>query len=509
MDSVERKAFCFFAVVLLVTAWTSYGYFGLDEHFQIIEFAGSKLGIVPTQNLPWEFLAEIRPWLQPAVFVGLCKSLGFLGIENRFAWTFVFRLFCAVFGFLAVWKVYRLGTVWFPDKRVQRRHLWLCTTLGFLPFLLVRTSSENLSASFFTIAVCILLMRMNPMNPDTSTVPAWIWLFSGLLLGLAFEFRYQIVIMIGGLGLWLILYAKTRWKSILVWSIGFFMVCAIGMFADQYGYGKRVFPFFNYFRVNLIEGKLTDFGTDPFYAYIYLMSSNIFAPIALILFIATVALWIRKPRHVLVWITLPFFLFHCFVGHKEFRYLFPLLPLILLIPHLVFLKDGRISLPDFFRRPFVKYAYKAICLYNWIWLALFCIYPFCVEPYIKHQRFIYNHRSNISTYYSVDYDPYRRKELTYSFYRPENLAVVEVADPATLQAIAEQNPTNDIYFFSQMPFLENWPNAIEKRTELVNPCYFFFRWRWLLEFSTPILKSLHGRFDEVQCPSLFKIAARE
>ena len=80
---------------------------------------------------------------------------------------------------------------------------------------------------------------------------------------------------------------------------------------------------------------------------------------------------------------------------------------------------------------------------------------------------------------------------------------------ATVQAIAEQNPAKDIYFFSQMPFLENWPKAIEKRTELVNPCYFFFRWRWLLEFSTPILKSLHGRFDEVQCPSLFKIAARE
>jgi phosphatidylinositol glycan class B len=507
MDSVERKAFLLLAIVLVVTAYTGYGYFELDEHFQVIEFAGSKLGIVPVQSLPWEYSAEIRPWLQPAFFAGLCKLLSFLGIENRFVWTFVLRLCCAAFGFWAVLSVYRIGRQWFPGKRIQRRLLWLCTTLGFLPFLLVRTSSENLSASFFTIGVSLLLVRMDMSRPDGSAIPNRIFLLSGLLLGLAFQFRYQIILMIAGFGLWLVLYAHVRWKSVLCATAGFLFVFGIGLLTDRYGYGEFTFTFLNYFRVNLIEKKTADFGADPFYAYIYIVLENFFAPVTLIFLAALIAFWIRRPRHVLFWITLPFFIFHSFIGHKEVRFLFPLVPLILIIPHLVFYNKGRFALPEFLRKPFLKRVYKWVCLYNWIWLALFCVFPICVESYIKHQRFIYEHRSSIGVYYAAGYNPYRRKELTYSFYRPADLRIIDVADLATMASVAGKKPDEDFYFFAQMPYLDNWPDALRQRTVLVNPEYYFFQWPWLLEFSTPILKNLHSRFEEVQCPSLFKISA--
>jgi phosphatidylinositol glycan class B len=509
MNSEERKAFIVLAVMLLATAWTSYGYFELDEHFQIIEFAGSKLGIVPIQNLPWEYKAEIRPWLQPTLFIGICKLLRFGGIEDRFVWTFIFRLCCAICGFFSMLSIYRLGIAWFPDKQIQRRHLWLCTTLGFLPFLFVRTSSESLSASCFAIGVSVLLRYFNHSNPVEPAIPYRIWLFSGLMLGLAFEFRYQIIIMVGGLGLWLLLSVKAKWKSISIASIGFLIVFWIGFLADRYGYGKWTFPFYQYFRINLLERKTADFGTDPFFAYLYLPLANFFAPILLVLLIFLFVFWARKPGHVLFWITLPFFLFHCFIGHKEERFLIPLIPLTIPILHLAFLKDGQIALPKFFQIPFWRQSYKWLWRYNWLWLLLFCIYPFNVEPYIKHQRFIYENQRNTNTYYAVNFDPYHRNELIYSFYRSNDLKVVEVGNLAEMASIIEKNAAKEIYFFWTMPYLENWPNGLVPRTSLINPSHFFFRWRWLLKISTPRLKSLHSRFEEVQCPSLFRISPQK
>jgi GPI mannosyltransferase 3 len=509
MNDLERKAFLILALLLLATAWTSYGYYELDEHFQIIEFAGSKLGIVPTQNLPWEYKAGIRPWLQPVIFIGLCKLLALLGIENRFIWTFIFRSCCAVCGFFALLCIYRLGAGWLPDARARRRHLWLCTTLGFLPFLFVRTSSESLSASFFAIGLYFLLKDIAPSNPAASTIPARLWVLSGLMFGLAFEFRYQTIIMVGGLTLWLAVFAGARWKSLFLASPGFALVLSIGFLADRYGYGKWTFPFNNYFRVNLIEGKTADFGTDPFFAYLYLVLENFFAPIVLIFLIALFVFWVRKPKHALVWITLPFFIFHCFIGHKEERFLIPMLFPVILIPHLIFLKDGAIVLPGFLKKRFWATAYKWLWRYNWLLLILLCIYPFGVEPYIKHQKYIFEHQGSANIYYSVNFNPYCRNELIYSFYRPSNLKVIEVGNLAEMASIAEKNPASEIYFFSIMPYLENWPEDLNQRTSLVNPGYFVFRYPWVVKTCAPLLKSLNKRYAEVQVPALFKISPRD
>ena len=507
MDSAERKSFAILALALIATAWTSYGYFELDEHFQIIEFAGSKLGIVPTQNLPWEYEAGIRPWLMPVLFAGLCKFLAFCGIENRFIWTFIFRLCCAGCGFFAVLGVYRLSLAWFPDARVRHFNLRLCTLLGFLPYLFVRTSSESLSASFVTIGMVVLLKNYRESKSVDLQVPDRIWLLSGLMMGLAFQCRYQSILMIGGLGLWLLWAAKIKWRNILAASSGFLAILAAGLLADRYGNGKWTFPFYKYFQVNLLEGKTADFGTDPFFAYFYLVLANVFAPVVLVLMAAIVVFWVRKYRHVISWITLPFFLFHCLVGHKEERFLFPIIPLCLLIPALLFVKDGKLDIPDFFHRRFWRQAYKWLWRYNYVWLIVLCVYPLCVEPYIKHQKFIYERRNTVNSYYAVEFNPYQRKELTYSFYRPAGLSIVEIENIEELAAIAKENSGREIYFFWKMPYLENWPESLSQRTSLVNSSYFFFNWPWFVKTCTPILKNLHERFEEVQCPSLFKISA--
>ena len=505
MDSVERKSFAILALALFATAWTSYGYFELDEHFQIIEFAGSKLGIVPVQNLPWEFEAGIRPWLMPVIFAGICKFLAFFGVENRFIWTFIFRLCCAGCGFAAILYVYRLGLAWFPDAQARRLNLQLCTALGFLPYLFVRTSSENLSASFAAIGMCALIKNLVESKQAELPVSGRIWFFSGLMLGLAFQFRYQTILMIGGLCLWLFCFAKMKWPNILAASSGFMLVLTAGLFADRYGYGKWTFPFYKYIQVNLIEGKFAHPETEPFFAYFYLILANVFAPVVLIIMAVIVVFWVRQSRHVISWITLPFFIFHCLISHKEERYLFPLIPLCLLIPALLLFKDGQMVLPEFFRRRFWRQAYKWLWRYNWIWLIILCIYPLNVEPYIKHQKFIYERQKTVNVYHAAGFNPYKRNELIYSFYRPADVRIVEVENIEELADIAKDNSAGEFYFFWKMPYLENWPDELARKTTLVNSSYFFFRLPSFVKICTPILKTLNSRFEEVECPSLFRI----
>ena len=498
----ERRLFWLLALILLVTAWNSYDFYHPDEHFQVLEFGGSKLGIVPTQNLPWEYEAGIRPWLQPVLFAGLCKFLQFSGIDDRFLWTFFFRLFCAAWGFYAMLCVYRMGLAWLKDDSARRCHLLLCTTLGFLPFLLVRSSSENLSASFFTIGMVLLLKNHYKSNSEQGLMSPGLWLLSGLMLGLAFQFRYQTIIMTGGLCLWLLFIAKTRWKHIGILSGGFLISTGIGLLADRIGNSSWTFPFFSYFRINLLENKTSDFGTDPFFAYLYLSMENVFAPITLVILISLLLLWIRKPKHAITWITIPFFVFHCFIGHKDIRFLFPLVPAVILSLQLVFLKDGIQAPPAFLQTGFWRGVGKWLWRYNWFWLIFLSIFPFTIDFNINHQKYIYAHRNSADTYYAVDFNPYRRNELIYSLYRPENMHIIEVDNLASMAEIAQDNPTREIYFFAAMPYLDNWPDALAQRTFVANPSHFFFRLPWALKKAAPILRY----FNIEKAPTLFRAA---
>ena len=61
-------------LVVLVTAWRSETFFHPDEHFQVVEFASHLLGWTPADALPWEFAAQMRPWLQPLAYAGLMRG---------------------------------------------------------------------------------------------------------------------------------------------------------------------------------------------------------------------------------------------------------------------------------------------------------------------------------------------------------------------------------------------------------------------------------------------------
>ena len=113
------------------------------------------------------------------------------------------------------------------------------------------------------------------------------------------------------------------------------LMIALGIVIDYWLYRAWVFSSYQYFYVNLVEGRAAQYGVMPVYFYFY-MYYIAFIPVVSIFIMGLIVFsWVRYTRHVLTWVCVPFFLIHCFIGHKETRFLWPLidtLPLLLVLP---------------------------------------------------------------------------------------------------------------------------------------------------------------------------------
>ncbi len=161
MDRELRRSLLILAAVTIVTAWFSNTFYFPDEHYQVLEFMGFKLGITPASELPWEFAARIRPWFQPLVYFLIAAPLRALGMADMFTIVFVLRLLTGLFSLAALAAFVRaiLPTIEGQDEgRAFMRYLPL---FGFLPYLFVRTSSETFSAAFFALGCCAA-WRLSP-----------------------------------------------------------------------------------------------------------------------------------------------------------------------------------------------------------------------------------------------------------------------------------------------------------------------------------------------------------
>ena len=82
-------------LVHLAAIWFTLGFMQEDEHFQILEFAGLKLGWTQPQLLPWEFASRIRPALQPIMVLATSR---FFSLLNPYIIALIFRFFAGIFG---------------------------------------------------------------------------------------------------------------------------------------------------------------------------------------------------------------------------------------------------------------------------------------------------------------------------------------------------------------------------------------------------------------------------
>ncbi len=403
-----------------ITAWFSEGYHHPDEHFQVLEPAQYKLGRSPAGDLPWEFKAQIRPGLQPALAYVMIRAAEMTGIDNPFTQAFLMRL-CS--GWLCLWLFWAWASWLEKDAKYASAGNWLrysVLLLWFVPYLSVRFSSENMAGLSFAAGALLLLQSLE--NTEMKRRPFYLF-FVGLLLGLSFFFRFQMGFALIGVGAWMfwkMLMSDHFLKPLRYVLPGLLLAVLAGVGTDFWLYGKFTFPAFNYFVSNIIEHKAAYWGTSPWWYYFTETLLTAVPPISvLLLFFLTIGMWVAR-KHLLVWSLLPFLLAHLMVDHKELRFIFPMV-----LPVLALAVLGMVEVEKYLSgHPAARLWYGRFFILtltiNGLLLTARCL--LAAQESVASFRFLYDYTATTPvTVYSHKKMLYEVVGLNMNFYRAPNI----------------------------------------------------------------------------------------
>jgi len=304
-----------------ISAWINVGYLHYDEHYQILEFANYKRGFGNITHLPWEYQSRLRPAIQPFLaYIFLAMDL--IMVRDPYHQAFILRVISGAFSIFCIYRFFvsAKGTI----SRPLLIFLFFASSFLFyrLPYIGVRFSSENWSTCFLLLGISLLFKYV---STDATPFNGRIFFFIGILFGLSFLFRYQSAILLVGLALWACVF---RYREIKYWMImftGFILVFLLGILIDHWYYDEWVLTIWNYFRVNLMEGKASEFGTEPWWWYLKTLRGSGGAQLVDIPVLFFVLLFlIREFKNPITWMLLLFLIVHFLIPHKELRFISPL-----------------------------------------------------------------------------------------------------------------------------------------------------------------------------------------
>jgi phosphatidylinositol glycan class B len=286
------------------------GIFWPDEIFQTLEQAhrfAFGYGFVP-----WEFQDGARSWLLPGSLGLWWKLLAAFGVSRAPTLVIAAKLLMVVVALAGIYGSMRLA-----ERLGGREAAVLCGVLAalFPPAIVYgsRCMTEMASGPLCVFAALLAL--------DTER---WKLVLAGGLAALAIYLRYQNGIITAGLFGWLL--AARRRRAALAYAAGAVVVGLAGGFLDLWTWGAPFHSFVTYLRFNLIEGRSADFGVEPFAYYATVPWSAVGVSILAV----AVGLWecARRAAGFLV-IVLAYVFAHMLVGHKELRFMMPVVPLML------------------------------------------------------------------------------------------------------------------------------------------------------------------------------------
>ncbi|WP_436414980.1 mannosyltransferase [Petrimonas sp.] len=312
----NRKIILFYLIITVYISVTinSNGFHHPDEHFQLIEFAGFKAGWNTGYDLAWEYDYHIRPTLQPYIALIIFKTFNFFKIDNPYTLALILRGLTALFSIFVI-SFFIQSNKLTLERRSYLYFVLLSFLLWFLPSINVRFSSE-------TWAGLSLLLSVGVIQRNKSS-KSYFFLI-GILLGLSFEFRFQIGLCIVGILLWLLIVKKTHYFNWFITISGLLVVIISCAVLDSFYYNSVVFTPYNYLKINVIDKVSSLFGTEPWYYYLRIISEAPSLLIGYMIIFSIFFLLITDYKNIILWCIFPYLIVHSIIPHKEPRFLFPL-----------------------------------------------------------------------------------------------------------------------------------------------------------------------------------------
>ncbi|WP_276134809.1 hypothetical protein [Polluticoccus soli] len=453
--------------VNIITAFFSVGYHHPDEHFQVLEFAGYKLGNSTLSEIPWEYSAKCRAGLLPFITFCLAKFLSILHLYDPFAIALILRLVMVA----CTWYVTVLLTREFLPEFTTRTggllYVGSSLLLWFVPYLNVRFSSENVAQLCFFLAVLQIYRSLVRKAGNSS----WQLLAAGFLLGISFFIRLQMGFALVGLGIWMLFVQKAKWHYWLSLFVGGFIAIGMCVLIDHWLYGVWTFSPYNYFAVNILQDKASEFGVSPWWEYFTYFTLAALPPISIILLVAFFAGIGKTLRHPFSLLTITFIAGHMFVAHKELRFIFPMLP--------AFIFLACMGIDGWLRRYEDKRLFRIVGGFaigvNFVMLLFRCVMP--AYDAVSYYSFIYSYAKKHRTQFvSQERSPYNTIDLEANFYKPRGLRSLTVQQAADLTAIVDDDKNESVLYLSRGLQTPNVKGLQFKRLFCIFPS-------WLMEFN--------------------------
>ena len=312
----DRKNRLVLLAILLLAGLTVRMYLGLwypnnlwaDEIFQTIEQAHRVVFGYGVK--PWEYEDGLRNWMYPGLLAGVIwlteplanGSWGYL--TGTVFFSSALSLTPSILAYL-----------WAREIGLSPRVRWLALFAPLVWLELVYFAPKTFYETFTAY-----LIFAGVFFASFPRKRWWIAGVGGVLMGLACLSRLQLMPMFVAFCSTIpFLEDRPHWSFSAV-ATGFAVGFGIGGLVDAFTWGHPFHSIVVNYHTNLIENRAANWGTDPWYAYIEWMFQ--LSPVATILLGAGVIGGLyRRPQ--LAWPAIAVLGAHSYIGHKEYRFIYP------------------------------------------------------------------------------------------------------------------------------------------------------------------------------------------
>lgn len=268
----------------------------------------------------WEWRLGIRSWIFPAFLAGVMRLTDWMG-PGSFGYLGAIRFLLSLLSLTTVW----FGYAW--SKRASGQAAAIiaagaCATWYELVYFAPKAFTEVVAGN--------LLLPGLYLGVYGEGLPEKKRLFlAGLFCGLALALRNQLAPTVLFAGLY---FCHTSWRSrIPPVSMGILLpVIAFGL-VDAVTWSYPFQSFFRYFWVVIIQGRSLIFGTEPWYWYFWVLLIH-FLPMFLLALVG-----VRRSPF-LGWVAFIIIASHSLLAHKEYRFIYPVMPIVVTLAALGFVE---------------------------------------------------------------------------------------------------------------------------------------------------------------------------
>ncbi len=268
----------------------------------------------------WEWRLGIRSWVFPAFLAGVMRLTDWMG-PGSFGYLRAIRVILSLLSLTTVW----FGYVWGRRASGKAAAVIAAVTCAIW-YEIVYFAPKALNE----VVACHLLLPGLYLGMYGEVLPEKKRLFlAGLFLGAAVSIRMQLAPAVAFAAIY---FCHKRWARRGPFLIsGLLVPVAIFGLVDAATWSYPFQSYFLYFKVVVLEGRGLLFGTSPWYWYLWMLAVHFF-PLLLLALVG-----VRRSPF-LGWVAFIILVSHSLIAHKEYRFIYPMMPIVITLAALGFVE---------------------------------------------------------------------------------------------------------------------------------------------------------------------------